>query len=137
MNEIHMTDKELTERIFADLIRLPAEIRAVELDIVDLRSTLNAAKNDLENAELDARINAVIDGKNETARKQQADIAITNSSAVRNARTKIAATENELAAREVETKTLSKQWQGAMAMAELQAARLNLTAKYQSIPKRG
>jgi len=130
-----MTDKELTERIFSDLETLPAQIRDLELDLLDLRTNLGVSRINLEDAELDTKINAVIDGKNETVRKQQVEIAIASSPTVKEARNKVFATENELAAKEIEVKTLAKRWQGAMAMAELQAARINLMAKYQS-PKK-
>ena len=127
--------RELTERIFTDLDALPAQIGAMELDTVDMRHQLRDAERALENAELDAVINAVIDGKNETVRKQQERQAITNSITAQAAKDRVNQLQAQIGAHEVNTKTLMRQYQAAMAMAELQAARLNMMAKYTKQPQ--
>ena len=131
-----MNDKELNERLTTDLLSLPNQIGAIESDLAELRTELRQAKTACEDAEQAALINAVIDGKNETTRKQQSEAAISKSQEVRGARQTVVGLEADIAGKEVQAKSLARQWQSAMALTELQAARINLMARYQPQPKK-
>ena len=126
-----MTDKERTQEIFESINALPDLIADAENQMVSLRHSMSAAVAEREDAELNVMINAVIDGKNEAARKLQQQQAVAESVEVKAATSVVHELENSIAVQEVLVKHLIKRWQGAMALAELQAAHLNLMAKYQ------
>lgn len=119
------TDKELMARITADLLSLPDELRRVESLSAQFRAELSAAKAALADAELAAQINAVPDGKNAETRKLQTDKAIHDDPTTQAARARVYELESALSAAEVDAKGLSRQWSAALALAELQAAKIN------------
>lgn len=131
-----MNDKELTERIVYDLDALPGQMNALEQDLITLRENRRVSEIDVKNTELEATINAVIDGKNETQRKQQQAQAVEGSRTVKEARAKLAQAEAEIASAELNVKMLSRKFQAALALSEFQAARINLMARYQPQPKK-
>ena len=126
-----MNDHELKQEIIESIRALPDLILAAENEIVSLRHSLSAAVAFYDDAKLIATINAVIDGTNEAARKLQQRRAVAESVEVKTAALAVSKFENEIAMQEVSVKHLIKRWQGVIALAELQAARLNLMAKYQ------
>jgi hypothetical protein len=126
MDKPMMSDKELAARIVSDLLQTPDELRQMESLHVSLRSDLGVARAALEDAKLNASINAVCDGKNEAERKVQRDAAISKDGAVRALMGKVAELETALAAGDVDAKGLSRRFQAAVALAELQSARLNM-----------
>lgn len=132
VNGIPFNDKEIAEFIFGDLFILPTRINEADTKLVNLRNSLRLAQNALEQAELDAVVNAVVDGKNAELRKLQQQQAVANDPATKTATAKVIELQNEIAANEVDSKTLARRFQAALALAELQAARLNLLAKYNS-----
>lgn len=125
-----MSDNDLKLEIIESIRALPDLILAAENEIVSLRASLSAAVAFYDDAALIATINAVIDGKNEAARKLQQRRAVAESVEVKTAALAVRKLENEIAVQEISVKHLIKRWQGVMALAELQAARLNLMATY-------
>lgn len=125
IQSIPMTDKELTARITADLLSLPDELRRAESLGAQFRAELAAAKAALADAELTAQINAVPDGKNAEARKLQADKAVHDDPTAQAARAKVYELESAVSAAEVDAKGLVRQWSAALALCELQAAKIN------------
>lgn len=128
------TDKELTARVTADLLGLPDQLRSMDMLIAGMRTEIGAAKRALEEAELDAQINAVVDGKNAEARKLQQEQAVRGSLAVREAREALSEREAELAAAETDYKALSRRWTAALALAEMQSAKINFLARVRPAP---
>ena len=123
-------DKELFARIVGDLIRLPDELHNLESFLATLRTTLGQQRAGLETARLDAMINAVVDGKNAEARKLQQEQAVAASPNVKLAEQAVNETESAVANAEVDAKRLARQFQAALALAELQSARLNAMSTY-------
>lgn len=126
-----MTDRELNQQIIDDLMLIPDELRQAEIIVGQARRALSEQKTILEDAQFDAEINATIDGKNAEERKRQVKQAIAESDAVKLAQNELYAQESELIELEANVKAIARKFQASMALAELQAARLNLMAKYQ------
>lgn len=121
-----INDKELNGYIVTTLRGTPEELQGLEAILAGQRVNLRKAQADSEQAELDARINAVVNGKNAEERKLQADAAVSASAAVKVARNFVTDIETTIAETEVDQKMLARRFQSALALAELQSARLNL-----------
>src|SRR3990167_3821972 len=102
--------------------------------IATLRTDLSNAKAALKDAELNAQVNAEIDGKNAEARKLQMENAVRNSPEVIAASVHASQAESAVALAELDAKSLGRQWRGALALAELQAAKINWMARSRSRP---
>ena len=125
-----MNDKELNQRIIEDLLVIPNELREAEIIQAKAKQSLDEQKGIVSDAEFDAELNAVIDGKNAEERKRQLKQAIAESSAVQLAQTELFAQEAELIELEANTVAISRRFRAALALVELQSARMNLLAKY-------
>ena len=77
-----MNDKELNQRIIEDLLVIPNELREAEIIQAKAKQSLDEQKGIVSDAEFDAELNAVIDGRNAEERKRQLKQAIAESSAV-------------------------------------------------------
>lgn len=124
-----LRDKEVNQLITGQILDLPEEMFGLESTLGVMRQTLSNARRDVEDAELEAQINAVVDGKNEEARKVQRAKAVAESAAVKAKRAELSEIEFQIVQTEADLKKLSRQFQGAIALAELQAARANLMCK--------
>lgn len=125
-----MNDKELNQKIIDDLLSIPDELREAEIIIAKAQQSLDQKKGIVADAEFDAELNAVIDGKNAEERKRQLKQAITESSAVQLAQTELFAQEAELIELEANVKAIARRFRANLALSELQAARMYLLAKY-------
>ena len=125
-----MTDKELNLRIVENLLIIPDELREAEIILGNAKLKENELKAQLSDAEFDAEINAIIDGKNAEERKRQLKQAISESSVVQLVANELMAQEAEIITIEANVKAISRNFRANLALAELQAARLNLMAKY-------
>lgn len=126
-----ISDKELTKRITSDLIYLPDEIRQAEASQAQLTASLNAAKRAVEEAETEALINAPVgEAKNDDARKKANAAAQLKDPSARAARKVVAELEAAIGAAGVDISALKRRWQASIALAEFQAARINLMAKF-------
>lgn len=124
-----LRDKEINQTITSQLLALPEEMYGLESTLGVMRQTLGNHRRDLEDAELEAQINAVLDGKNEEARKLQRAKAVSESPAVKAKRAELTEVEFQIVQTEADLKRLARQFQGAIALAELQAARTYLMSK--------
>jgi hypothetical protein len=125
------SDKELFSILASRLLTLPDEIRRTEAGQVKLGNDLATWKVSLKDAETDCAINAP-GGKNDDERKKALASALSASPAVKQARSRILELECAVAAQDVDVDALKRQWQASIALAELQAARLNALAKIQT-----
>ena len=121
-----INDRELNGYIVNTLRAAPEELQGLDAIMAAQRVNLRTVQRDSEQAELDARINTVANGKNADERKLQQEAAISASPAVKMARNMIAEIEATIAETEVDQKMLARRFQSALALAELQSARLNL-----------
>lgn len=126
-----MTEKELNQRIIDSLLIIPEELREAEIILGNANLKESELKAQLSDAEFDAELNAVIDGKNAEERKRQLKQAISESSAVQLIKSELMAQESEIIAIEANVKAISRNFRANLALAELQAARLNLMARYE------
>lgn len=126
-----LSEKELAARIISDLLQIPDELQKAEATQARLQVELSTWKANAKDAETDAMINAP-GGKNDDERKKNAAQAIMASPAVKQARNKVGELEAAISAAEVDTSYMRHRWQGAIALAELQAARLNAMSKIQT-----
>ena len=119
-----MTDKEITQTATNELLSLPAELREAEILVANLQVDLRQAKSDMAAAEMEAQVNAQVDGKNAEARKLQMEQAVRLSPAVTAARERLALLEAQLATAEVDQAALARRFRAALVLAELQSARI-------------
>lgn len=125
-----MNDKELNQKIIDDLLSIPDELREAEIILAKAQQSLDEQKGIVADAEFDAELNAVIDGKNAEERKRQMKQAVTESSVVQLAQAELFAQEAELIELEANVKAVSRRFRANLALSELQAARMYLLAKY-------
>lgn len=121
--------KEQNQRIMESLDALPNIYAQAEHDLADARGKLNAAKDLLSDAELEAELNAIIDGKNAEERKRQKEEALLKSPAVQHAKSNLYSLETQIMEKEAEVKEYSIKFRSTIALAELQAARMNFFSK--------
>lgn len=125
-----MTEKEINQRIMENLLIIPNELREAEIILGNAKLKENDLKAQLADVEFDAELNAVIDGKNAEERKRQLKQAISESTAVQLVTNELMAQEAEIITIEANVNAISRNFRANLALAELQAARLNLMAKY-------
>lgn len=123
-------DKDVTAYATAELMALPALVQAAEQALSDLGQSMKAIKVSLSEAELDAQLNAPVDAKNAEGRKLQLEAAVTNSDIVQGLRGTLAGTEAQYAAAEVDYNAFHRRWKTALALAELQAAKIRYLATF-------
>lgn len=133
MTIAELPDKTITQAATADLLALPDQLRSAETTVANLTIDLRQAKSEAASAELDAQINAAPDGKNAEARKLQLEAAVNASPAVAAARDRVALLEAELATAEVEQTALARKYRAALALAELQAAKITFMATFKPV----
>jgi len=123
--------KELNEEIIQHLRHIPEELREAEILLGKANQSIVEAKEAVSDAELDAEINATIDGKNAEERKRQLKEALANYPPVNTAKKNLNSLEMEVIELESNVKSIGRMFRANLALAELQAARMNLLAKYQ------
>ena len=126
-----MTEKELNQKIVDSLLIIPGELREAEILLGNARLKFSEMKTLLSDAEFEAELSAVIDGKNAEERKRQLKQAITESPAVQLVQNELMAKEADIIALEANVKAEARTFRANLALAELQAARLNLMARYE------
>ena len=126
-----MTEKELNQKIVDSLLIIPGELREAEILLGNARLKFSEMKTLLSDAEFEAELSAVIDGKNAEERKRQLKQAITESPAVQLVQNELMAQEADIIALEANVKAEARTFRANLALAELQAARLNLMARYE------
>lgn len=119
-----LTDKEVNQRVTDVLLFYPERIGEFETFIADLSVQVWEKRRLLVAAELDAQINAVATGGDMKVRELERKQAVQKDATCQALQAEITNLENMLAAQEATLKGYSKKFQGAIALAELQAARL-------------
>lgn len=123
-------DQEVTTFATAELMALPALVRDAELLMQDLAQSVRETKRLLAEAEVDAQINATADGKNAEQRKLQLEAAVFNNASVQALRATLSAQEQQAVTAEVDYSGLHRRWKTALALAELQTAKITYLATF-------
>ena len=124
-------DRELTDYLYRALRTIPQEIGGTEAMIAALTRDKKAAEQRLEDAELNAQMRAEVKGSNAEARKIEMKAAISKDPDYRAAQKEIAEYEGEIEIQQAEMNSKRREFQAAIALAELHAARINFMAKLQ------
>lgn len=124
-------DRELTEYLYQALRTIPQEVGGTEAMIASLTRDKKAAEQRLEDAELNAQMRTEVKGSNAEARKIEMKAAISKDPDYRAAQKEIAEYEGEIEIQQAEMNSKRREFQAAIALAELHAARINLMAKLQ------
>ena len=121
--------KTQNARVVESLEALPGIYASAERELAAARSNVNTAKDALDDAELEAELNATIDGKNAEERKRQKLAAIAAHPGVKAAKAHLYKTESQILEKEAQVKEYSIKFRAAIALAELQSARMNFFSK--------
>ena len=125
-------DRDMTEYLYEALRALPGAIGGVEAEAAALTNAKREAQRNLEDAELNATLNAPQEGKNAEARKLELAAALNNDQNVKKLHKEVMRYEAELEMNEAEAKSKRREFQAAIALSELHAARINLMCHYQT-----
>lgn len=118
-------DKEITDKIYLMLTELPSVIGGIEAEQAAMQNLKREALANLEDAELNATLNAPQEGKNAEARKLEAQAALAKDETVKKFKKEVMRYEAEIEMNEAEAKSKRREFQAAIALAELHAARIN------------
>jgi hypothetical protein len=118
-------DKDMTDYLYEALRTLPAVIGGIEAEQASMTNLKREAQANLEDAELNAMFNAPQDGKNAEARKLEAQAALAKDEVVKKYKTEVMRYEAEIEMNEAEAKSKRREFQAAVALAELHSARIN------------
>lgn len=125
-------DREVTEYLYSTLRTLPNEIGGTEALIASYTNERREAAQRLDDAELNASMQADPQGKNAEARKLEVQAAINKSAEYISARKEVTGLDSLIEIQQAEATGQRRQFQAAIALAELHAAHLNLIAKIQT-----
>lgn len=126
-------DREMTDYLYSALLRLPGEIGGIEAEAAALINSKRDTKALLDDAELNATMEAgMMKYKNADEMKQGIKNGVSNNPEVKQLRKEVAQIENELAMNEAEAQSKRREFQAAIALAELHAARINSMYRYQA-----
>lgn len=118
-------DKDTTDYLYEALRALPGIIGGIEAEAAALINAKREAESNLEDATLNATLNAPQDGRNAEARKLEAQAALAKDPTVKKYKQEVMRYEAELEMNEAEAKSKRREFQAALALAELHAARIN------------
>lgn len=119
-------DRDMTDHLYLALTELPAVIGGVEAEQAALVNCKREAQAHLEDAELNATLNVAMPEKsNAESRKLLVEATLAKDEAVKKFRKEVAQYEAEIEMNEAEAKSKRREFQAAIALAELHAARIN------------
>jgi hypothetical protein len=118
-------DRDMTDYLYDALRALPGIIGGIEAEAASLLNCKREARANLEDAELNATLNAPQDGKNAEARKLEAQAALAKNETVKKFKKEVMRYEAEIEMNEAEAKSKRLEFQAAVALAELHSARIN------------
>lgn len=118
-------DRDMTDYLYEMLRALPGIIGGLEAEQAAMVNLLREAKANLEDAELNATLQAPQDGKNAEARKLELAAALAKDENVKKFKKEVMRYESEIEMNEAETKSKRREFQAAVALAELHSARIN------------
>lgn len=127
-------DRDMTDYLYSALLRLPGEIGGIEAEAAALINVKRETVAALEDAELNTTLAAPPDGKNAEMRALQIKATLAHDETVKRLRGEVMKTEAELEMNEAEAKSKRREFQAAIALAELHAARINSMYRYQAQP---
>lgn len=118
-------DRDMTDYLYEALRVLPGVIGGIEAEQASMLNLKREAQTNLEDAELNATLNAPNDGKNADERKVKIQAALSNDPNVKKYRKEVLRYESEIEMNEAEAKSKRREFQAAVALAELHSARIN------------
>lgn len=118
-------DRDMTDYLYTTLMGLPTVIGGVEAEQAAMINLKREAQANLEDAEINATLNAPQEGKNAEARKLEAQAALAKDELVKKFKKEVMRYEAEIEMNEAEAKSKRREFQAAIALAELHAARIN------------
>lgn len=118
-------DRDMTDYLYEALRVLPGVIGGIEAEQASMLNLKREAQANLEDAELNATLNAPNDGKNADERKVKIQAALSNDPNVKKYRKEVLRYESEIEMNEAEAKSKRREFQAAVALAELHSARIN------------
>lgn len=124
-------DKETTDWLYMVLRELPAAIGGIEAEQAAMSNLKREAQANLEDAELNATLAAPQDGKNAEARKLELAAALAKDETVKKFKKEVMRYEAEIEMNEAKAKSKRREFQAAIALAELHAARINAMNRVQ------
>lgn len=123
-------DRDLTEYLYTVLRELPNSIYQLESDAAVLVNTKREAASNLDDAELTAKFSVQFPEKSTVdAQKRLIEAAVSKDETVKKYKKEVMQAENEIEMNEAEAKSKRREFQAAIALAELHAARINLISK--------
>lgn len=125
-------DREVTEYLYTALRTIPHDLGGIDAQIASLANAKRDAEQRLEDAELNAQMSSDIDGKNETERKLKLKAAINKDHNYKTTQKEVMSYQNEIELQQAEATSKRREFQAAIALAELHAARINLMTKIQT-----
>lgn len=128
---VQARDRDVTEYLYTALRELPSAIGGIEAEAAAMLNCKREAQALLEDAELNATLNAEMPEKsNAEQRKTIVAASLAKDPTVKKLRGEVIRYENELELNDAEAKTKRREFQAAIALAELHAARINLMCHY-------
>lgn len=124
-------DRDMTDYLYEALRALPGVIGGIEAEQASMQNLKREAQANLEDAELNATLNAPQDGKNAEARKLEAQAALAKDETVKKYKKEVMRYEAEIEMNEAEAKSKRREFQAAVALAELHSARINAMNRVQ------
>jgi hypothetical protein len=127
-------DRELTDYLYSSLRELPNTIYQLESDAAVLVNTKREAAANLDDAELTIKIGVQFAEKMTVdAQKRLIEAAVAKDETVKKYKKEVMQAENEIEMNEAEAKSKRREFQAAIALTELHAARINLMSKIQNV----
>lgn len=124
-------DRELTEYLYASLRVLPIDIGGNEAQSASLVNSKREAAQRLEDVEINFSFGFEYKATNETGRKAELKAALLKSPDYIAARKELLSYENAIEIQQAENAGKRREFQAAIALAELHAARINMISKLQ------
>ena len=131
-NQTQQRDREVTDYLYNVLRTIPHELGGTDSMIASLVNAKREAEQRLEDAELNAQLSGDIDGKNDTERKLKLKAAINKDPNYKAAQKEVIAYQNEIELHQADATSKRREFQAAIALAELHAARIYLMTKIQT-----
>lgn len=125
-------DRDMTDYLYDVLRGLPTVIGGIEAEQAAMLNLKREAQSNLEDAELNATLNAPMPEKsNADARKLIIESALAKDETVKKLKKEVMRYEAEIEMNEAEAKSKRREFQAAVALAELHAARINAMNRVQ------
>lgn len=132
INQTQQRDREMTDYLYQTLRMLPQDIGGIDAQIASLVNAKREAEQRMEDAELNAQLSGDVDGKNDTERKLKLKAAVSKDPAYRAAQKEVNNYQSEIELQQAEAGSKRREFQAAIALAELHAARINMMTKLQN-----